>query len=137
MMSTNFFVARRGFLGLARCQQTTQRHLLRLKSTTSAAPQRLQTETVTCDQPCGDQDNQQPISSVGSDDSSTNNQSVKSPAVRRFEPLDPDPYFERIDLSFSNTRECFRNKSTYELLRSIVVFQVCETRNLICIYLQI
>ena len=35
-----------------------------------------------------------------------------------------DPYFEKIDLSFSNTKECFRNKSTYELVRSIVVFKV-------------
>ena len=35
-----------------------------------------------------------------------------------------DPYFERIDLSFSNTKECFRNKSTYELVRSIMVFKV-------------
>jgi len=36
-----------------------------------------------------------------------------------------DPYFEKIDLSFSNTKECFRNKSTYELVRSIVVFKMC------------
>jgi len=36
-----------------------------------------------------------------------------------------DPYFEKIDLTFSNTRQCFRNKSTYELLRSIVVFKMC------------
>jgi len=36
-----------------------------------------------------------------------------------------DPYFEKIDLSFSNTKECFRNKSTYDLVRSIVVFKMC------------
>jgi len=36
-----------------------------------------------------------------------------------------DPYFEKIDLSFSNTKECFRNKSSYELVRSIVVFKMC------------
>ena len=44
--------------------------------------------------------------------------------TRCYEPLNPDPYYEKIDLTFSNTRECFRNKSTYELLRSIFVFQV-------------
>lgn len=36
-----------------------------------------------------------------------------------------DPYFEKVDLSFSNTKECFRNKSTYDLVRSIVVFKMC------------
>ena len=136
-MSTNFIHARKAFLGLCRWQQTaksgssecqqiasqsgirpnSQLHSLRFKSTTSAAPQRLQTQT--CDEPCAE-----PVRPIGTQNISTNSESVKAPAVRRFEPLDPDPYFERIDLTFSNTRECFRNKSTYELIRSIVVFQV-------------
>jgi len=36
-----------------------------------------------------------------------------------------DPYYEKIDLSFSNTKECFRVKSTYDLARSIMVFKMC------------
>ena len=48
-----------------------------------------------------------------------------------------DPYYERIDLSFSNTKECFRVKSTYDLARSIMVFKVMPYTGIVVVVINI
>ena len=85
-------------------------------ATSTTASQKLQAVETVAD-PLKADDNQ-------SATSSTTTTAATVSSKRHFEPLDPDPYFEKIDLTFSNTRECFRNKSTFELIRSILVFQV-------------
>lgn len=135
-MSTNLILARTGFRNLTRLNQIglnhhnirftatqCQQRQLRLKSTTAFTSQRAQPLSNAASASTSEYVERAPSENLAETTMATSN-NAEPPVPRRFEPLEPDPYFEKIDLTFSDTRECFRNKSTYELLRSILVFQV-------------
>ncbi len=42
-----------------------------------------------------------------------------------------DPCYETVDLSFENSTEAYKSKTNYELLRSLLVFNLCSIRPLV------
>ena len=42
-----------------------------------------------------------------------------------------DPCYETVDLSFENSSEAYKSKTNYELLRSLLVFNLCSIRPLV------
>ena len=40
----------------------------------------------------------------------------------------PDPAYQKIDFSFANPQEAYRSKSNSELLRALVVFNICSLK---------
>ena len=48
-----------------------------------------------------------------------------------FDPTEPDPANSRIDSDFQNAQEAFKSKTTSELLRALLVFNLCSIRPLV------